>query len=362
MIVNLQYMRGIAALMVVLYHATENAARLGTNQLTQLTAGAAGVDIFFVISGFIMWVTTSGRDIGSGEFMRRRLIRILPLYWAATLALAALAILVPQLLKSTTFELQHFLGSLFFVPVERPLTGGYFPVVFVGWTLNYEMAFYLLFAVSLLLPERHRAWPLVAVLVAAAAAGALLEPAGLAGFYTRPLILEFGAGVLIGVLYTSRIAVPRVVSLASFLVGLALLAALCMSEGGILIAGPMAALLVFGAVNLEKSSRPWRIAPLYVLGNASYAIYLTHIVTIPLCQTLWRLAGLSADGWHGLLYVAVTITASAVVGIATYYLFELPVDGLLRRPRETLAGLRAMPRRLAGRGDGVARSLSAPSR
>src|SRR5690606_7660569 len=126
---GIQYLRAVAALGVVVFHAAE---RTGTH----FAIGAAGVDVFFVVSGFIMWVIANDRSPSPSAFLRGRIERIVPLYWAATSVMVAggLAGLFPNL-RVTAW---HVFASLAFIPSRSPSNGEVWPVLVQGWTLNYE--------------------------------------------------------------------------------------------------------------------------------------------------------------------------------------------------------------------------------
>jgi len=332
MIVNLQYLRGIAALMVVLFHVTDSSGRLGDAlALPDFGIGQAGVDIFFVISGFIMWVTTCRRSDTAAGFLLKRLQRIAPLYWILTLALTGVAVLAPSLLHSTQFDFDHFAGSMLFFPVLHPTFGDYNPVLFVGWTLNYEMAFYLLFALALFLPVRARSEVLLSVIVLAVAAGYVFQPDGVAAFYTRPVVLEFAFGIVAGIAYMSAMTLGRSTALALLLAGALSLALFGTGDHSPLLDGLPAAMIVFGAAMVEKRGAPlFRSRLLLVLGDASYSVYLTHVLVLPVCQIVWKVGGLPTTGiWVG-LYIAALTTACALAGIITYFCLEQPLLRLAR--------------------------------
>src|ERR1019366_2869669 len=140
----IQYLRGIAALMVVWHHGVGQLATLET--YFPFRFGTSGVDLFFVISGFIMVVTTAGRDVTPTEFIARRFVRVVPLYWVLTLALAATALVAPSLFRSVTLTAVSLIQSLLFIPHFSPSHAGMiWPVLVPGWTLNYEMFFYVVF-------------------------------------------------------------------------------------------------------------------------------------------------------------------------------------------------------------------------
>nr|WP_232247679.1 acyltransferase family protein [Pseudomonas putida] len=114
--------------------------------------GDFGVDIFFVISGFVMWVTTEGKNKGIREFWVSRILRVAPLYWVFTCVLVAAALLMPSLFfNSRAVDPVFLLKSLFFIPALNPDVGDVTPVYTIGWTLTYEMFFYAIFGLSLAL-------------------------------------------------------------------------------------------------------------------------------------------------------------------------------------------------------------------
>ena len=137
---NIQVLRFIAAFSVMMVH------------LPVFEFGAWGVDIFFVISGFIMMYIT---EYNNKNFLIKRIIRIVPLYWLLTLAVFLIAFLKPEILNNTTANFEHLLKSLFFIPFNKN-EAGHFPILFLGWTLNYEIIFYILFAFTIVVFKRFR--------------------------------------------------------------------------------------------------------------------------------------------------------------------------------------------------------------
>ena len=112
-----------------------------------MSFGAAGVDIFFVVSGFIMVVTTMKRDMAPGEFLLHRIARIVPVYWVVTILLFAIVMYGFKPVGIMRMQPDWLAKSLLFIPFDRD--GRVEPIISVGWTLNYEMFFYLLFALGL---------------------------------------------------------------------------------------------------------------------------------------------------------------------------------------------------------------------
>ncbi|WP_064707637.1 acyltransferase family protein [Rhizobium bangladeshense] len=284
MLVQLQYLRAVAALMVVYFHAILQLAKV--NPAVDATAflyGETGVDIFFVLSGFVMWLTTSGRAMSPIDFARRRIRRIVPLYWLATLFSAVVALVAPSLLKSTVFDLSHLIASLFFLPwanAADPSTIA--PVVVPGWTLNYEMFFYFVFALLLPLSEARRIPAMFAVFAVILIACRLLPQTAGTRFYGEPIMLEFLAGVVLGWLYGQKVLLPKRWAWAALATGFAFLLvneALMPPESRFYAWGIPAVFIVYGAVSIDFSRLPV-LGWLNYLGDCSYSIYITHAFTL----------------------------------------------------------------------------------
>ncbi|MBB4438996.1 MULTISPECIES: acyltransferase family protein [Rhizobium] len=284
MLVQLQYLRAIAALMVVYFHAVLQLAKVNPAvDATAFVYGETGVDIFFVLSGFVMWLTTSGRAMSPIDFARRRIKRIVPLYWLATLFSATVALVAPSLLKSTVFDLPHLIASLFFLPWSNPADPSTItPVVVPGWTLNYEMFFYFVFALLLPLQEVRRIPAMFAVFAVILIACRLLPETTMTRFYREPIMLEFLAGVVLGWLYGQKVLLPNRWAWAALAMGFAFLfinEALMPPESRFYAWGIPAIFIVYGAISIDFSKLPL-IGWLNYLGDCSYSIYITHAFTL----------------------------------------------------------------------------------
>jgi peptidoglycan/LPS O-acetylase OafA/YrhL len=279
-IYNLQLLRAFAAISVVYLHVVSDAGlNLGFG------FGNYGVDLFFVISGFTMSYVG---HISAGHFFLRRCIRILPLYWLATLGTFSIARSAPNLLQSASGSISSLLHSLAFIPYANKL-GNLQPTLALGWTLNYEMYFYLLFTVSLVFTLRFApvATTILLVFVAAAVRFAGTHNKILL-YYADPIVYEFCFGVVVYYLAaafcalkmdSSNLAVARTGILIS--AGVAAIA-LPLQERFVqgdrtVCAGLPAAVLVLTAVILERHYRfaatsNWVV----LLGDSSYVLYLIH--------------------------------------------------------------------------------------
>jgi exopolysaccharide production protein ExoZ len=319
---GVQYLRAVAAIGVVVFHAME---RTGGH----FAIGAAGVDVFFVVSGFIMWVLAEARRPSPGTFLRDRIERIVPLYWAATAVMVAggLAGLFPNM-RLTAF---HVFGSFAFIPHFSPSDGGLWPVLVQGWTLNYEMFFYALFALALLLPSARRMTAMAAVLVGLAGIGLILNPQdAVLQTYTNPLLLEFLIGMGIGKLWLSgKIPTPTVGSIliAGSAAGFAFVGTTYLGFNPYFL-GPLAGTLLVGVLALEKASRIQRLGIAAYLGDASYSIYLWHTMAI---SAVVKLAGMLALPTFATACLA--IGAGVGIGLVCHAWLEKPMTALLKRRR-----------------------------
>jgi exopolysaccharide production protein ExoZ len=316
--------------MVVYHHVEVQFERVAPagQHLPLAWIGAAGVDIFFVVSGLLMWSTTTGRDTGPGTFMLRRIRRIVPLYWCVTLAVAALAWFVPRLFMSTRFEVTHLVASLFFIPYPSPLQPEHlWPVLVPGWTLNYEMFFYALFSLCLLAPERLRFASILGILAALVLAGAALQPKSIYGvFFTHPIMLGFAFGIVVARL-SERGGIPPLAAWALIAAGGAVVASSRIEHGLAWSFGSM--LVVLGFVSLEAAGRMGK-SFLLGIGNASYSIYLTHVLVLPAVAKAFAVLGPVDHPAVAVLFVMASMAVATFVGLLVYRLVEAPIDRYLR--------------------------------
>ena len=325
-----QALRGLAAMLVVLYHATQMVAeRLGAGHV--LTFGASGVDLFFPISGFVMVLTTYrhwGKAGQARDFLLRRLARIVPLYWAATLLKVLALLALPAMASHPTLDAWHVVASFLFIPAWDVHHRAQ-PIVPVGWSLHFEMLFYLLFAWALWLRVRPLLW-LSLVLGTICLLAPWRDALGAIGTLADPMLLEFVAGMFIGWATVRGRVLP--VSVAAALLAAALLAlpaTEAMGHGAAytwraLVWGVPGALALAAAVALEGWWQRHRSPMFERLGDASYAIYLVHgFVLPPLGFVLVRL-GLNSGAWP-LLAVLAACVASAWIGWWVHRWVERPL-------------------------------------
>ena len=335
--VTIQALRAVAALLVVIYHVFDmwslrvNPTAPGVTWVN----GAAGVDIFFVISGFVMVVSTRRMATQPGAwrtFIEHRIVRIVPLYWLATTAKLAFVILLADLTLRSTINFDYIIRSYLLFPVVDS-AGHFRPLLSVGWTLTYEFLFYLLFALALALrvDVLRVLLPGLGLFVLAALFRKEGWPAWTILFNT--IVIEFIFGVVLARLVLRGWLLPTAVAVGLVVVGFALV--LVLPEGPEdfrpLTWGLPALAIVAGAVALERRAATMLPRWLLELGDASYSIYLTHGFVVPVIGL-----GFLYLGWIGLpaeaMAVLVGLFASAIVGTVVYRVVERPITLALKRP------------------------------
>jgi exopolysaccharide production protein ExoZ len=336
-------LRGIAATMVLFVHLDIQLDRLNYGKLGTLWM-AGGVDIFFVISGFIMWTSVERRGgMSPGMFLKNRLIRIVPIYWLVTSIVLAAAMCAPHLLNSTRIEPAHALASYLFLPARHPVTGHFWPLLIPGWSLNYEMLFYILFALALSLSGQMRAvrFGIIAVVLALVLLlGNLLKSrVDVMHFYANPVLLEFVAGVVLGIVCRADIVRSSLFWLPVAFVGFLLLWPGLPLQLGVIGKLVGATMIVTGAVFLP----PLPHNPLSSLGDASYSLYLTHAIVLSALGFVWD-HFFQPLGWA--LFVLAGAAAAFTVAVLMYTYVELPMTAFLKRlplRRDATAMIAAAP-------------------
>ena len=319
-IVEIQHLRALAVLLVVIAHIHQADARFFPGPLLDRTAyfGFAGVDVFFVLSGFIIHHLYRDHSGFDARYFLKRINRIYPLYWIFTgLALIGYAVMGDSLTRSAG-ELD-LLASLTLAPAND------LPVLLVGWTLTHELYFYLAFGLTLILPPRWRLWPALAWGMATIAASWLLPPAPSPwlGVLFSPFNLLFLAGIGLSA-WRDRLPAWRWPLLVLAVAGLA--GGLAWTHGGGLSAiddarlrVPVFAPFAIGTSAAWLAWRPHLPALAARIGDWSYAIYLGHLLAIGvLARTL-------PDAIWSPVFYAVCLAVCLALGWLTHILVERPL-------------------------------------
>lgn len=341
---GLQLGRAVAACGVAIAHGVVHYYGGGFGVWALL--GQYGVILFFVISGFIMVMTTGRGSFRPGRFMSRRIRRIVPIYYVANLILVAGTLTVPDAFTRTIFDFGHLIRSLLFIPAYDPAgTGLIIPFFKLGWTLNYEMFFYVLFASLFALNAWQRGLAIVTLLGGLIVIGTQVDfDSAILAFYTRAATAGFAFGVILGLvtLYRPDVVFNLGASAAAAIVGLciAVLAWILSDYGHVRTEDSTTFLLSFvAALNVlllvaVVDGWKWNLpAPLLYLGDASYSIYLFHMFAIGVMTIIaHRLPEI-------LLYPMLALSGLAGIasGVVAYWLLESPLNQFFRQRRPLTA-------------------------
>lgn len=292
MLYSVQALRALAAWAVVFCHFAQiNMGKKGLDLFLSVfwAYGAYGVDLFFIISGFVLFHSTRRHETKPATFLWYRVRRIVPAYWLATSVLALLVLISPRLASWTAVDLGFFIKSLLFIPAQNPSGIGPYPLLTVGWSLNYEMMFYAIFSVVLFLPRATHVVALGIGLVLLQLG--LSNLGGVAAFYARPIMYEFLLGVLIAWAW-QRGWFTRIHPLAAVCVCVAAVSTMVTKGKGhdfIWVGLPCAAVLI-AAISQEKYFP--RRGPLPLLGDWSYSTYLWHAVVLTILAYVSKVFGI----------------------------------------------------------------------
>ena len=369
---GIQALRFVAAMLVVLAHSTAMVNERMHLDMFKWRAGWSGVDIFFVISGFVMAISSGGlmqRANGWKIFLTRRLIRIVPLYWVATTLKLATIIAMPALALDSPVEVWNTIASYLFIPTfdDKSLLAA--PLLKVGWTLNYEMLFYAIFTMALFLGKSPLKF--TAAIFAIAVAINLFSTPSVAYAYgfLEPILMEFVMGMLVAKLCMRVNNMNANVS-TGLNTGLhnglhtgthrgasnfidTLLQYISTTKVGAII-GVLALVISFTIMfNCAEQPMWWRwaywglpsmmivtvvalaepalrkVMPkiLATLGDSSYSLYLFHTFTVPLLGTLM----IKLKIMQPTFALAACIVISPLVCLAIYAWFELPMTTQLKK-------------------------------
>ena len=336
--VSIQIMRALAALVVVCVHIPTEITygmKWG-DEVPEIISGGIAADLFFVISGFVILYSSEamfGHADAPRVFFLRRLARVVPLYWLTSGVTLVFILLLHPDLGSAVHSLGSVIGSFTFIPLPRP-NGVIFPLNPPGWTMPYEMFFYVLFAGAILL-SRTRAVIVLTVLFAILTTVGLIVPLPQPfASWCDPLMLEFSFGMLVALAYRAGFRIPWPVSAALLLAAAAALAASALWGPHVpwrVLEWGLPATAIVAAFTLARAKpKPGVIArAVAFLGDASFSLYLIHPLVLPIPRRiLSRFFVIPQSPW---LLAALLLVAAVIAAIIVYLLFERPLTRLLRR-------------------------------
>jgi peptidoglycan/LPS O-acetylase OafA/YrhL len=360
---GIQTLRAIAANAVVAAHLSDIERKYAVGQKllpdwAGVVGGATGVNLFFVISGFVMALVT--RNARWTDFMAARIIRIYPIYWFYTSLVLAVFLIRPDIVNQSYAHAPSLLKSYLLWPEDvKPLLG-------VGWTLIHEMYFYIVLAavIAFAIPLRYAlaAWALL--ILAAALATEVASPVVAVIFH--PVTLEFIAGAAIGLIVAGgamRFGRRSVLAgLVTLICGVVFyntgVASIDDRWARVIYLGVPFVPLVYGIAVIERNGDWPNLSWASKLGDASYSIYLSHVLTVSLLGRLFM-----AQPFHNAavecVFLVACIVAANAVGMLSFSYLELPTLRFLRRRRSvggTSAGGRSRPVALSNNETGAPRN------
>lgn len=319
MILSIQYMRAIAALLVVVNHAAWKGVQYSTDPFDWFNKiGNIGVDIFFIISGYIMCVTTVDRNLSISKFLYARFMRIIPLYWILT-AFALLVYLVfPGKVNSSGGDTNVILSFLL-IPGEGKF------LLRNGWTLSYEFLFYLVFSFGLISKGVFRYVLPISILVSLTILGSFANPSlKYLSFALNPLVLEFVMGMLTFLIFRKR-STNVVLGVVFIVLGITVAIWFNRLEmsNRILENGIPAWLFFIGMLNVEcwfqRVQKGLIFRVFRELGDSSYSLYLIHPFALTFGAIVLNYIGLDK---YGYFFVIILILAATLSGHVCYLYLE----------------------------------------
>lgn len=356
---EIQFVRAVAATLVLLGHAQSNtlalAKQVGAEFAPVVTrfSGGLGVDLFFLVSGFVMVVSSAnlfGRPGSPLIFLKRRLIRIVPLYYAATLFYLPIYLFGSHAPAGSVIAAA--VTTFFFLPYPTYGFDGdnVFPIFSLGWSLNYEMFFYAVFAAALLFRKAVAIVAMPLILVCAVFLGQFIPGPNVLRFWTQPIILEFAIGFAIALVWSRaefdfsgfrRAALPVSIAMIVMAVSIIVIDPFQLMEKigydstpndfkRVLGWGAPATLIVIAMLMQRWQSLSFASRVAEHLGNCSYSLYLTHPFCLIALKKIWLSAGISSNGGFVTLLI-LSVALSFLVAHLVYSWFELPVTAKLRQ-------------------------------
>jgi exopolysaccharide production protein ExoZ len=339
---NLQALRGIAVLWVVGRHIMVFGERsIGHIQVLRdlFLSGDAGVDLFFAISGFVMVMTTRGKlgqPLAAKQFLFRRFTRIYPLYWIFTLVTLAVFLLHPELINRTGRGVGIDLIRSFFLWPQHGM-----PLLGQGWSLTYELFFYCVFSLLLLLKEDHLLKAISIWMICTLVGNCLISRTQIAELNVifDPLVLEFILGAMVAIIF-GKGWIPKFgwVFAALGIIGILIGGIIYHGETSITeakwtrfgIYGTASVLVLYGMVGAELRSKSYLPVILRKMGDVSYSIYLTHILVIAGIAHIWHRKATTSI-WEQSVMIGVMVFGTVIFGGLVYQFLEKPIHEFSRR-------------------------------
>ena len=341
---NIQALRGLAAMLVVLAHLALIEVKHGGDKLLPgfLRFGVSGVDLFFAISGFIMvYVTWSSQRNArqSMKFLFARITRIYPIYWLISAALFVVWLFKPSVMSYELTPMKLIKSVLLWPDIGLPMLQ-------VAWTLIHEMYFYLIFALILLLPKRFLmpALGLWALILISGNLSGLGNSGPEMALIFNPLTAEFFLGAIAGwcfMKFEKNFAEACLILGAASFLGSYIYLAITLDAGiypsnwaRVFYFGLPAAFMIYGLSAIERLGV---VVPKWssTFGDWSYSLYLTHILSLSLIGYIWQ--PFARSGYlDNIIALCILLIATIIVAALSWYMFERPMLLLFKTIRQKL--------------------------
>jgi len=303
---GLELLRFIAAALVLFFH------------ISVIGVGEFGVDIFFIISGFVMMYST---QIDSRNFLLKRLIRIVPLYWLVTLIIFLFYYIFPSFFSAPSNDLSHLVMSLLFIPFDKN-GSGHAPILSVGWTLNYEMYFYFLFSLACIISNKNRGIVVVFLIVVIMFVLYFFDNF-ISSVYSDLIIIEFALGILLFYFLNKNV-------LKSFIIIFFIFFSVLLKfdlEHRFFLFGLPCFIIVFLFIKFNRKF--FKTGIISLLGAISYGLYLSHYYIINLVERITNLIGVN-NLFIQINSALMSLIGSIVISLILYKNFEKKILKLLR--------------------------------
>ncbi len=326
--------------MVVSFHTQSSTAETFSN-LRFTNSGAAGVDIFFVISGFIMVLTSFDRFDQKGasiKFLKARIRRILPTYYLFTTVTVIILLVFPDLYQTLRFNPEQTICS-YLLLLSNDITGNPGTLIGVGWTLSFEAFFYIVFAIMLNFEKKYLLPSLTILFSIGVIVGYIFEkPHPSTIVITNPLLFEFLFGCCLGFIYKKEVSFNKYALLLSIVIGFVWIYSAgetgwvkgFLDRNRVFAFGIPSMIVVAGSVLLEKEIGFKIHKSLLTIGDSSYSLYLSHQYTLQACSLL-LFPLLIAYNVPSIIVVTIGIGITVLFGLVSYLLFEKPVSKALNK-------------------------------
>ncbi|WKK66838.1 acyltransferase family protein [Lutimonas zeaxanthinifaciens] len=323
MIKSIVYLRAIASILVLISHSAHKASQYSTNPMYWYKVKGIGVDLFFIVSGFILCYITYDKVKNPFHFLRARILRIMPLYWVLTIFALVIYFILPDKVNSSGGETNIY-ASFFILPTKDNL------LITNGWTLRYTVLFYVIYSIGLFFSIKNRNLIIALILIILFSSGLFLNPKNIyLNYITSGYLFEFFLGILIFYIHKNIKMGQTYGLILIFLSGaiVVFLKQMEISSGYRIIDNGITSFFFFlGMLAVEpffQKHKNSQISKLMTeIGNSSYSLYLFHPFILVLTSLILQKFHLTNFGYFFILNL---MLSSIIGGYICYFFIEKPL-------------------------------------